>query len=669
MSFAHRKSSDNGPETVGKERNEAASQTGRRWFEFEPFRLDVTGRRLLRGGEPVALTSKVFDILLYFAEHGGRLMTKEEVLSAVWQDSFVEEGNLTRNVSTLRKALGDNPDDPRYIVTMPGRGYQFVPAIREVWEEEGPGKMPEPVARPALPDDPTEPAGETEPASDGPPDARAAGRVSSRRWFLALAGVAVVALVGTIWLWRFGRTTSPARITSIAVLPFKPLAAETRDESLELGMADTIIARLSNVKNVVVRPLSSVRRYSNLEQDARAAGRELGVSSVLDGSLQKTDERIRVRLRLTNVEDGRQLWAGQFDEKLSDIFAVQDAISEKVVGALTQRLTDEERERLTKRYTENPEAYQLYLQGRFHLNIRTCEENKRANDYFRRAMETDPNYALAYAGLADSWSQLGLFGCQPAPQVYPEAMAAAMTALELDPLLAEAHTSLAHIKVMYYRDLAGGEKEYQRAIKLNPNYARAHQLYGISYLAMMGRWPEALAELARAQELDPLSNSISTNIGTTLYLSRQHGQAIAQLQKTIARDPHYWMPHFWLSLAYAAKGMHPEALAHAHKSRELQGVESAWLTGYVYAVSGQPQAAQKVIDELKELSRRRYIAATDVASIYAGLGEKDQAFAWLEKAYAERAPLLDNLHMNPVYDPLRADPRYANLARRMGFTQ
>jgi TolB-like protein/DNA-binding winged helix-turn-helix (wHTH) protein/Flp pilus assembly protein TadD len=657
MSFADRKSSENNLETVGKDRNATEKGSGRSVYEFGPYRLDPAGRRLLLDGEPVALTARVFDILLYFVQNGGRLITKEEVLSAVWPDSFVEEGNLTRNVSTLRKALGDNSDDPRYIVTLPGRGYTFVPVVREVWESDEPEAMPAAVRLSSLPVETTA----ADPVAPALPRARQAHRL---RLLLAFG---VVGLTGLLLYSWFRRTSTTSETASIAVLPFKPLAADARDESLELGMADTIIARLSQVRGITVRPVSSVRRYSSLEQDALAAGRELGVSSVLDGSLQKAGERIRVRLRLLRVSDGRQLWAGQFDERMSDIFAVQDSISEKVVATLIPKLSEEDRQRLAKRDTGNAEAWRLYINGRFYWNNkRTAEGFNRAVEYFEQAIREDPKYALAHAGLADAYTLRSIFAIQPPAEAYPKARAVALRALELDDHLAEAHAALAHVKAQFEYDWSGAEKELRQALALNPHYAWARHLYA-HLLATQGRFDEGLSEMKQAQELEPLSLYIHANVGMLLYYARRYDEAITQLKKTLEMDAGLDHARSLLGRAYLSRGMYEEGIAE-FRQRTTPTPGSFGDTGMAYALAGRRSEARKEIEKLQQLSQQRYVPPYDLAVIYASLDDRDKAFEWLEQAYTDRSQRLIYLQQDPALDQLRSDPRYKQLARRLGFT-
>ncbi len=385
-------------------------------YEFGDFRIDV-GRRLLllrSDGESVPLTPKVFDTLLYLVEHSGAVLDKDALMAAIWPDIVVEENNLSQNIYTLRRVLGESRGEHRYIMTVPGRGYRFVADVKTLPGENGREEA-----------EITESRVEKFEKSGAPP-AEITKKGKNKIWLVA-AGVFVAGLsfLG-FYLWRAQTKPAPdAPIKTIAVMPFKPLVAENRNEALQLGMADTLIARLSNSEKIVVRPITSVRRYGGLEQDSLAAGRELGVDSVLDGSIQTWGDRIRISARLVSVGDGKQLWAGQFDEKFTDIFAVQDSISERVAAALVPRLSGEERRRLTKHDTENLEAYQLYLKGRFHAAKLTLPETKKAISYFQQAIEIDPTYALAYARLANAYRQLTLTSDVPSSEAMTKAKAAA----------------------------------------------------------------------------------------------------------------------------------------------------------------------------------------------------------------------------------------------------
>jgi TolB-like protein/Tfp pilus assembly protein PilF len=487
---------------------------------------------------------------------------------------------------------------------------------------------------------------------------------------LAVIAMSLVALPLAIYYSSRPEQPQPGKpINSIAVLPFKPLIAESRDEALELGMADTLINKLSNIRQVTVRPLSAVRKYTDLEQDAAAAGREQKVDAVLDGNIQKSGEKMRVTVRLVRVADGREIWSEQFDEKFTDIFSVQDSVSRRVSGMLAVTLTGEERALVTKHYTNNADAYQLYLKGRYFWNKRTGEAIRKGIDYFSQAIEKDQNYAPAHAGLAQSYVLLAGYGESTPQEAYSKARASATKAIKIDDQLTDAHAALAYVKTGYDWDFAGAEREYKRAIELNPNDATARHWYA-EYLALMGHPTEAIAEMRRAQELEPLSLIINKELGTALYLARQFDQAIEQLRKTLELDSSFVRAHIQLGSAYGQKEQHEEAISEFRKAIGIDGKDPHALSqlAYTYAVSARRNEANKIIEQLKERSKRRQVSSVDIAIVCAGLGEKSQAFEQLEKAYSERDEGLLYLKTDPVWDSLRSDPRFSDLLRRVGFS-
>ena len=506
-------------------------------------------------------------------------------------------------------------------------------------------------------------------------------RLIPRRLAPTLLAVLIVALASlafvTFRFWSKGkvpaannssRPETRSSFQSIAVLPFKPVVTRSGDEVLEMGMADTLINKLSGMNQIIVRPISAVRKYGGLEQDALAAGREQRVDIVLDGSIQKTADKIRVTVRLIKVADGSQLWTESFDEKFTDIFAVQDRVSEKVVGLLAVRLTGQEQSLLAKRHTENAEAYVLYLKGRYHLNRLTDDGFTKGLEYFQQAIDKDPNYALAYAGLADAYSRLSGFNALAPNAGFPKARAAAVRALELDEQLPEAHTILGLVNLFYDWDWAGAERGFKRALEVNPGYADAHQMYGY-YLAAMQRHDEAHNEMKRAHELEPLSLEKLIAIGEVLYYQRDHDKAIEQYRKALEMDPNSGFSHWALGRAYAEKSMYAEAIASLQKAIALSGDspdEPASLS-YVYARAGKILEARNVMNELEKRARRTYISPSVLAFMYAGLGDRDKAFALLDKACDERDGLLVFLKVEPSFDPLRSDARFERLLRRVGF--
>ncbi|OLD77170.1 MAG: hypothetical protein AUI33_04365 [Ignavibacteria bacterium 13_1_40CM_2_61_4] len=360
------------------------------------------------------------------------------------------------------------------------------------------------------------------------------------------------------------------------------------------------------------------------------------------------------------------LWGEQYNRKVSDILVVQEDISREISQKLRLRLSSEDQKRLDKRYTENAEAYQLYLKGRYSWNRRSPEALKQGIEYFQQAIALDPNYALAYSGLADSYYNLGAFGGVPPDEVRRTGKEAALKSVELDGTLAEGHSSLGSIKEWYEWDFAGADREYQRALELNPDYPTAHERYGV-FLAHLGRFDQALAELKRAQQLDPLSLIINSDLGWVYYVARQYDEAIAQLQETIKLDPTFGRAHFSLAECYAGKHLYTEALAEALKYAEVSGLKGRGQLGYFYAVAGNRDEALKILAEMQETAKQRYVPSGAFAQIYVGLNEKEQAFAWLEKAYQQKGPGMTNLKVEPRSDNLRSDPRFADLVKRVGF--
>jgi len=490
-----------------------------------------------------------------------------------------------------------------------------------------------------------------------------------------LTGAILVSIALVIGFWAFSqrqpRKTANALTSSekrIAVLPFKPLVPENRDQVLEMGMADSLIAKLSNIREIVVRSLNSVRKYSSLDQDPLAAGRELEVNSVLEGNVQKSSDRIRVSARLINVADGSSLWADTFDEKFTDVFAVQDRISQKVADALALRLSGEENKRLTRRYTDNVEAYQLYLTGRYHWNKLTPPEITKSIEFFKKAIELDPTYALAYFGLADAYRSLAPTSEVPSKETLPQAQAAAIKALELDETLAEPHATLAFIHTWYDWDWASAEREAKRAIELNPNWSFGHIAYA-QMLSVTGRSHEAIAEGARAVELDPLSLIINALNGYHLHLARRDDEAIARLKKTLELDSNFWIAHQFLGMAYIEKKMYPEAISEFSQAVKLSGgnSEPQALNGYASVLSGDAAKGRAVLKELKSLESERYVPPSNIALLSYVLGEKDEAFRWLEKAYQDRDIRLCRIKVDSKWDSMRSEPRFIEILKRLGL--
>ena len=486
-----------------------------------------------------------------------------------------------------------------------------------------------------------------------------------------LAAAAVLIAAATFSYFYFARTHNPS-IDSIAVLPFVNASADPNLEYLSEGIADSIADRLSQLPGLRVVPLSKVSRYKNRDVDPQQVGNDLGVRAVLVGRVMQRGESLSIRTELVDVAQVSRLWGEQYNRKLSDILAIQEEIAHEISETLRVHLSGEVKKRLTKRYTENIEAYQLYLQGRYFWNRRTDENLRKAAGLFQQAIDKDPNYALAYSGLADSYALLGgpVYAAEPSNRTVTRAKTAALKALEIDNTLAEAYTSLGYIASTYEWDFPSAEKNFKRAIELNPNYATVHHWYGLNYLSYMGRHEEAILETQRAVELEPLSLIINASYGRAYTHARQYDKAIEQFRKTIELDPSFSRAHFYLGWAYEGKGMFNEAIAEYETARALDHspVITASLA-HALAMSGKRGEAKKLLDELNELSDSRYVSAYDIALIHIGLGDTDSAFQLLEKAYQERSSSLSWLRVDARLDQLRSDSRFADLMRRIGLPQ
>jgi serine/threonine-protein kinase len=486
-----------------------------------------------------------------------------------------------------------------------------------------------------------------------------------RKTALAAGGVALAALLALGTWFAVFRARGEA-IDSVAVLPFVNASADPNTEYLSDGITESLINNLAQLSNLRVMARSTMFRYKGKEADPQKVGQDLHVRAVVSGRLLQRGDTVIAQAELMDVAKGSQLWGGQYNRKATDVFALQEDLSKEISEKLRLRLTGEEKQRLAKRYTENAEAYQLYLKGRYFWNKWTPEESLKATEYFQQAIDKDPTYALAYAGLADTYISRVWFGEVPPREVVPKAKAAALKALEIDDGLAEAHVSLAFANFIYDWDWPAAGKHFERALALNPAYPNAHAWYSF-YLAALGRSDEALAEAKRALDLDPASPGMNQVMALHLYYARRFDEAIEQFRKTLEMD--YHDARVGLGFAYAAKGMYREALPEFEKYAELdRGTpRSIIFVGYAHARLNERSQALWGLDELRALSKQRYVPSAGFALVYMGLGDKDQAFAWLEKAYEERSRILPMLKMDPLWDPLRSDLRFQDLLRRIGL--
>ena len=618
-------------------------------YEVGEFRLAPTQRRLYRrGGSHVELSPRLFDALLYFVERPGQLLDKDELLAALWPGLVVEDNNLNQLVSALRRALGDDAQASRWIQTVPRRGFRFLGAVRVKQADavavatQPPLESPEPVAMPALPTVPSPLAWQ---------------RHGRKAVLLGLA-----ALIGAVALWVSSRvnTLPEPTLTSLGVLPFKPLTLEGRDEVLEIGMADSLIARMSSAPGLVVSSIGSVRRFGGTEQDPLRAARELNVQWILDGTIQRWGDRVRVTARLLSAADGTARWSGSFDDRFEDVFGVQDNISERVAQQLTSQLSRGERKGLVAPGSRNVAAYELYLTARFHAQALRPDGLAKSVELFQRAIELDPGYALAHAGLANTYRAMAIGIDAPPVKALAPGLKAAERAVQLDPALAEAHAALGWMRWWGEWDWPGAEQSFRRATALNPNVADAQLGLG-HLLCSQQRCDEGLAHAQRARELDPMS--LITNVIEASYL-RQRGQqqqSRARLDKALQMDPSFWPAHQLLAGLHVSARKPDEALDALRKAQSLArgSVQPTANLGVLLARTGQQGQAREILAAMLALSEQRYVPPTMIASLYCALGERKQALGWLERARDERDVNL--LFLSVCALELNDEPRFAAL--------
>jgi DNA-binding winged helix-turn-helix (wHTH) protein/TolB-like protein/Tfp pilus assembly protein PilF len=648
-------------------------EPARHFYEFGRFRVNIAARLLLRESDVVPLTPKVFDILLTLVENSGQVISKDDLMKRVWPDTFVEEGNLTQNISLLRKALGEGQNGHQYIETIARRGYRFIAPVSEAWGEKAEAAtetLAQAFEQKPLKSNGGRPSVETVvPLLAGdvklesqPPDAgRMPGRGFLRRRaaLVALAALAI-AIIGILYFSRGSEAVNRPEsvIESIAVLPFAHDAADTDTEYFNDKITESLINNLSQLPKLRVVPRSLVFGYKGREVDLRRIGRELNVRTVLTGKVNRRGDTLSIQVDLIDVANVSQLWGQRYDRKISDILLVQEDISNDIFANLRLKLSLEEKKQL--------DAFSLYLKGRNYLNKRTADGLQLGIEYFRQAIDVDPEYAPAYAGLADCYNMLVVYGISKPQEAFPRAKEAALKALKIDDTLAEAHTSLAFVKHRWDWEGAEAEAEFRLAIRYKPGYAPAHQWFS-SYLVAMERFDEALVEAKRAQELEPLSFISNLHLGWILYLAGRYDEAIEHCKKLLDVDPNFFPAYRYLGLAYEQKGMYAEAISEFEKGVKLSGSPLMLaLLGHAYASSGNKAEARRVLAEL-ELQKQKYVSPYTVAGIYAALGERDHAFKWLEKAYIERDIWLMNLRVDPVFKKLRSDGRLADLLRRVGL--
>lgn len=658
----------------------------------EDFALDLRPRRLRRGSHVFKLERIPLEILVLLLEHRGEIVSRDEIVARIWgNDVFLDTDNSIRGaIRKVRQALKDDPETPRFIQTVTGRGYRFIAPIISPQEEHTtePPKPEASVVSTGTQSFSREPDSWPQGGSLGLMDQeqeRTAGQVAgtetargqvrrhARTWvFVGLASLALVSILSLreFWSWR-GSRVPPVfqRKTVLAVLPFDNLSRDPDQEFFSEGLTEEMIAQLGKLNRdrlkVVAR--SSVAKYKGSTLAAREIGKELNADYLVQGSVRRSSDRVRITVQLIQARDQIVVWTESYDRELKDVLAVQDSVVRSIASEIHIALTDEQEKRLAAPRQIRPEAYEAYLKGRYYWNKRTGESMQKAEQYFEQAIDNDPTYAAAYSGLADCNSGLTWHGFKSPAEALPKAYAAARKALEINPESAEAHASLG-LAMSHRWDWTGAEAEFRRALQLDPQYANAHHWYG-DYLSIRGRHGEALAEAKHALKLDPLNLMISTWVGLRYYMARDYSRAIDQNRNSVELDPNFAAAHLLLGEDYRGAGLHSEAVNELKKAASLSG-DSPLYTAQVavaLAVEGRSGEALRIAHELEAISRKRYVSPYGLAQIYAALNKNEDTFKWLQAAYEDHAVWMGYLAVDPIFDRYRSDERFKDLLRRVGL--
>jgi TolB-like protein/DNA-binding winged helix-turn-helix (wHTH) protein/Flp pilus assembly protein TadD len=637
-------------------------------YRFGPYELRTRTRELYKQGTKLKLRPQPFQVLKILVERAGDVVSREELHDLLWPaETFVDfEQGLNTSIKVLRGVLSDSASEPRYIETLPKLGYRIIVPVEAQAEELVPSNETSA---------PGQNAGAETLASEKIADDRIPQPFFVRRWPL-LAGISIALIAAAlVGYFQWSRPRSAPQPTGgrtmLAVLPFDNLTGDPSQDYFSDGLTEEMIAQLGRLdpQHLGVIARTSVMHYKNTSEQLEQIGHELGVQYVLEGSVRRDSHKVRISAQLIQVTDQSHVWARQYDRELNNLLALEGEIAQEIAGGIQLTLGNTNHIDAARNQALSPssyEAYDLYLRGLYFWNKRTTTDFERAIDYFQQAAEKDPNYARAYAGLANSYVLMAVYRDLPPKELMPKARAAALRAVELDDSLAEAHVSLGVIAQDYDWDWPTVEKEYRRAIELNPNYPTAHQWYAES-LALQGRFEEAFLEIERARQLDPLSLIIGSDYAVILYFSRQYDRAIEQFRSVLDREPSFPRAHM-VAYAYAEKGMYAEALADIESWHRLSGDPQSMLLAYVSGRAGQQAKARQALRNLQQLSQAEKSYAYSIAVAYIGIGDNEKAIKWLQKSYAEHT-ITTALRVDPIFDPLRSDPRFQELLRGMGLAQ
>jgi TolB-like protein/DNA-binding winged helix-turn-helix (wHTH) protein/Flp pilus assembly protein TadD len=631
-------------------------------LRFGVFELDLRAGELRKHGLRVRLQEQPFQVLATLLEHPGEVVTREELQRKLWPaDTFVDfDHGLNKTINKIREALGDSAESPRFVETVSRRGYRFLAEVRAA--DAAPVRSPELANQLSPSKDAT-----VRPDLTGKPATPKSVAPSIAWKITACVALFVMASLAT---WKLYSWKHPsANIRSLAVLPLESLSSDASQDYFADGMTDELISDLGQIRALRVISRTSVMAYKRARKPLPEIARELGVDAVVEGTVLRSGDQVRISAQLIEAATDRHLWSRSYEGQLRDTLALQNQVAQAIADQIRINLNSEERAALKTVRVVNPQAYESYLKGRYFWNKRTADGLKVALAYFNQAIDEDPKYAQFYSGLADTYALLGdwQYAVMTPKEALPRAKAAAIKALELDSAIGEAHNSLAFCLDGFDWDFPAAEKEFQRAIELNPGYATAHHWYAW-HLSLLGRYDEAIVEMKRAENLDPLSLIINADLAELLLLAHSYDESIRQSRKTIEMDPNFALAHNQLGQAYLQKQMHDEAITELQKAVQLSAGSPTCIANLAraYAASGKRSEAAKLLNDLKKRSNSTYSHAPEIAVIYAALGDRDQAMLWLEKGYEER--FNPGVLLRPGFDPLRSEPRFQELVRRIGLS-
>jgi TolB-like protein/DNA-binding winged helix-turn-helix (wHTH) protein/Flp pilus assembly protein TadD len=633
---------------------------------FGTYEVSLRSGEVRKSGLRIRVQQQPMKLLEVLLERPGEVITREELRSRVWPNESFGDFDQALNIAVgkLRSALGDSAENPRFIETLPKRGYRFIADVSVVDADAPTKKQLEPATGDS-------PRAKRKPVGLTLQSAELAVAPKSQPW---PAGRVIIALALALsmpilaFLLFRSRGGVPTGIRSLAVLPLENLSGDASQNYFADGMTDELITDLAQISALRVISRTSVMVYKGARKPLPQIARELNVDAVVEGSVLRSGDQVRITAQLIEASTDKHLWSQSYEGELRDTLALQSRVASAIADQIRINLTPREQAALKNVKVVNPEAYESYLKGRYFWNKRTAEGLKAALAYFKQAIEEDPKYAPAYSGLADTYALLGdwQYAVMTPKEAFPEAKAAALKALELDSTLGEAHNSLAFVLEGFDWDFDAADKEFRRAIELNPGYATAHHWYAW-HLSLLGRFDEAIAEMKKAQNLDPLSLIINADLAELLVLAHRYGESITQSRKTIEMDPNFALAHNQLAQAYLQEHMYEEAVTELKKAVQLSGDSPTCMANLAraYVASGKRSEAEKLLGDLKKRSNSAYSNAPEIAIIYASLGDTDQAMNWLEKGYEER--FNPGVLLRPGFDPLRSDSRFQNLVHRIGL--